>query len=182
MGILYIRILWVSRGTSAFSLKRWNAEVPVQDWGDLPLPHWPPRHHRIELEGGDHPVSGEHPAPIANAARPRAQPTITPLCGARAWAHRWWRARARRDRRAWAKWSDCAEDRPGARAHDVRPGARAGFRARHGGEGHGQWERGGKLHPLHHGWGWAELSGIWFGYICRHAPSSSAFVWTVCLP
>ncbi len=39
-----------------------------------------------------------------------------------------------------------AEDRPGARARDVRPGARAGYRARHRGERHG-----GKLRPLHHG-------------------------------
>ncbi len=47
---------------------------------------------------------------------------------------------------------------------------------------HGKQERGMKLRPLHHSWGWAELSGSWFGYISRHAPFSPAFIWTICLP
>ncbi len=38
----------------------------------------------VELEGGNHPVSGECLPPIQNTARPRTQPTITPLHGARA--------------------------------------------------------------------------------------------------
>ncbi len=42
-------------------------------------------------------------------------------------------------RRAITKWSDSAEDRPGARAQHVRPDARAGYRPRHGGERYGQW-------------------------------------------
>ncbi len=51
-----------------------------------------------------------------------------------------------------------AEDRHGADADcDVRPGARAGYNARHEGASRGQWERGEERSPLHRGWGWAEF-------------------------
>ncbi len=41
----------------------------------------PPRHHRTELDGRDHPVSGECPAPIQNqpAFRPPARHRLRPL-------------------------------------------------------------------------------------------------------
>ncbi len=87
-------------------------------------------------------------------SRPSAQPTISPLRRAHAWAHHWRRARARRDRRAIAAQSDRATDRPGA-AYDVRSGARACDCAHHEGASRGRCERGVKLRPLHHGWGWA---------------------------
>ncbi len=94
---------------------------------DLPdTAHW------TELEGSNHPVSGEHLSPIQSTARPRAQPTITSLHRAKARAHRWRRAQACRNRWAIAVWGDRAEDRRRPRAaRDVRPGARAGYNACH---------------------------------------------------
>ncbi len=47
--------------------------------------------------------------------------------------------------------SNRADDSP--RACDIRPGAKAGNRARHGGEHQVQREHREKLHPLYHGWG-----------------------------
>ncbi len=153
--------------------------------GQLPLlvlSSWTKRRHTSAVvRGGSSRESLSQPH-----SWPRAQPTITPLHGAQAWAHRWRRARAHGEQRAIAWESDRADDHPGARACDVRPGVRAGYRACHGGECHGQRERGGKLHLLHHVWGWATLSGLLYGDICRHAPSSPAFIWTLsvlnCLP
>ncbi len=137
------------------------AELTVLDRGKLLPPRQPPRHHRTELEGGYHPVSGECLPPIQNTARPSAQPTISPLCGVRARAHHWWRARACRYRRAIAQECSRAEDCHGARASQiVRPGARAGYNDHHKGESHGQWEHGEELRPLHRGWGWANF-GSW---------------------
>ncbi len=43
-----------------------------------------------ELEGGHYQVSGESLPLIQNHSGPRAQPTIIPLCGAKARAHRRW--------------------------------------------------------------------------------------------
>ncbi len=112
-------------------VRRHCAELTVLDRGRLLLPRRPPTHHQTELEGSYHPVSGERLSPIQSTARPRAQPTITLRCGAQ--------ARACRDRRAIAAWSDSAEDRRGAGAADnVRPGMRAGYNVRHEGESHGQ--------------------------------------------
>ncbi len=81
-------------------------------------------------------------------SRPSAQPTISPLRGVHARAHRWRSAGARHDRRAIAARSDSTEDCRGARvADDVSQGARAGNRACHVGECHGQFERGAELRP-----------------------------------
>ncbi len=107
----------------------------------------------------------------------RAQPTITPLRGAQAWAHRWRRARANRDIWAIAWESDRADDSP--RACDIRPGAKAGNRARHGGEHQVQREHREKLHPLYHGWGWAALYGLCVTYLLPLSPACPKM--SVCL-
>ncbi len=139
---------WVQPARRFNSVRQCCAEFTVLDRVQLLPIRRPPRHHQTELEGDYHPVSGERLSPNQSTARPRAQPTITPRCGAQAWACR--------DRRAIAAQSNSAEDRRGA-ADNVRPGPRAGYNARHEGESRGQWERGEELRPLHHGWGWAEF-------------------------
>ncbi len=74
--------------------------------------------------------SGECLSLIQSTARPRAQPTITPL--RRVQTH-WWRR---------AKRSDSAKNRHRARAASiVRPDARAGYSACHEGKSHRQCER-----------------------------------------
>ncbi len=110
-------------------------------------------------------------------SRPRAQPTISPRCGAPARAHRWRRAISRCDQWASAKPSDWAEDRPGSWAQPVRPGARAGDSAHHEGASRGRCERGMELCPLHRGWGWADetsgAAGQWGGVRSSSARSSN---------
>ncbi len=86
-------------------------------------------------------------------SRPSAQPTISPLRGAHAWAHRWRRARAHRDRRAIVARIDRAEDRCRAGAANVvSQGAWAGNNARLEAERHGRCEHGEELRHLHRGW------------------------------
>ncbi len=78
-----------------------------------------------------------------------------------AWAHRWWRDRAHRDRRAIAARSKRAEDRHRAgAANDVSQVAWASNNARLEGEHHGWCKRREELRFLRRGWGWAE-NGTW---------------------
>ncbi len=58
---------------------------------------------------------------IRSTPEPRAQPTISPWCGASARAHRWWRAISCRDPWASTKPSNWAEDRLGCWPGQTRP-------------------------------------------------------------
>ncbi len=76
--------LFVSLACKDLPLVEYAVEFTVLDRGKLPPPPRPPRHHWTEQEGSYHPVSGERLSQIQSSARPIAQPTITPMCGAQA--------------------------------------------------------------------------------------------------
>ncbi len=76
--------LFVSLACKDLPLVEYAVEFTVLDRGKLPPPPRPPRHYWTEQEGSYHPVSGERLSQIQSSARPIAQPTITPMCGAQA--------------------------------------------------------------------------------------------------
>ncbi len=61
-----IAYLFSALARCMYSARRCHRKLSDLDLGQLPSSCGPPRHHRTELEGRDHPVSGEHPVPIQN--------------------------------------------------------------------------------------------------------------------